>query len=457
MLTHILSSIAVTEKGWTDGNMGLWWLKDFDCQTREKSDGRPRLLILDGHNSHYTLAFLEYANENNITVICYPSHTTHVLQGLDIVAFSVLKRSWTFARDSWEQDNAPVKLTKGPFLKVFSECFTKTMTPLLVHACFESTGIIPFNHDVVQSSQMGASIPHSTHADISNLASPVKRIILAQRDLLRGQQMDREDTPSPSQLHPSQDPKTFGGELLTFREDSPAARRPPRLAPASILHNAFQGSSMETLTSSTPITSQLQMPTPVFASPTRRSSTNWSILYDTVPQNRRKVELEEENRVLREVLGKSKAEMLECDNKIDSLNGQLALSMMTVSKARLQLLAVEKKKAEPKRQQINTGLGHVLTHTSFREVLAEDSRRRDDAEEQRVRKEELLKVWKEFHAHEIEAVEMWKAQKKVLKVSGQSVPPKPRLTLKRDWLKAVVGPSTFDGENNSEDDGSDGD
>jgi len=330
------------------------------------------------------------------------------------------------------------------------------MTPSLVRACFENTGIIPFNRDVVPPSQMGASIPHSTHVDDSDLTSPVKRVISAQRELLRAQEMDREDTPSPTQLHPSQDPKTFGGESLTFTENSPPARRPPRLAPASILRDAFQGSSMETLANSTPITSQLQIPAPVFASPTHGRSVNWSILYDTTPQNRPKAELEEENRVLREVLGESRAEMLKRDNKIDSLNGQLALSMMTVSKARLQLLAVEKKKAEPKRQQINTGLGRVLTHASFREVLAEDSRRRDDAEEERVRKEELSKEWKEFHAHETEAVETWKAQKKVLKESGQSVPPKPRLTLKRDWLKTIVGPSAFDGENNSENEGSDG-
>lgn len=174
---------------------------------------------------------------------------------------------------------------------------------------------------------------------------------------------------------------------------------------------------------------------------------NWSILYDTTPENHRKAELEDKNRVLQDVLGESRAEMLKRDNKIDSLNGQLALSMMTISKARLQLLAVEKKKA---------GLGHVLTHASFCKVLTEDSQRRNDAEEEHVRKEELLKEWKEFHAHETEAVEMWKAQKKVLKESGQSVPPKPQLTLKRDWLKTIVSPSTFDGENNSENAGSDG-
>ncbi len=122
----------------------------------------------------------------------------------------------------------------------------------------------------------------------------------------------------------------------------------------------------------------------------------------------------------------------------------------------MQLLAVEKKKAEPKHQQINTGLGHVLTHASFHEVLAEDSQRCNDAEEEHVRKEELSKEWKEFHAHEMEVVETWKAQKKVLKELGQSVPPKPQLTLKRDWLKTIVSPSTFDGENNSENKGSDG-
>jgi hypothetical protein len=306
-----------------------WCQRAGACNT----GGHPCLLILDGHNSHYTLTFLEHADANNITVICYPSHTTHVLQGLDIVAFSVLKRSWTSTCDAWEQDNAPVKLTKGLFLKVFGECFTKTMTPSLMCTCFKNTGILLFNCNVIQLSQMGASIPHSTHVDDSDLTSPVKRVISAQRKLLRAQQMDREDTPSLTQLHLLQDPKTFGGESLTFTEDLLAARHPPHLAPASILHDAFQGSSMETLTDSTPITSQLQIPALVFTSPTRRRSVNWLILYDTMPQNHQKVELEEENQVLQEVLGKLRAEMLKCDNKIDSLNGQLTLSMMTVSKA----------------------------------------------------------------------------------------------------------------------------
>ncbi|TFK17242.1 hypothetical protein FA15DRAFT_605491, partial [Coprinopsis marcescibilis] len=45
----------------------------------------------DGHISHYSLGFLTYAHECNIVVIYYPSHTTHIYQGLDVVIFAV----WT--------------------------------------------------------------------------------------------------------------------------------------------------------------------------------------------------------------------------------------------------------------------------------------------------------------------------------------------------------------------------
>lgn len=42
------------------------------------------LLILDGHASHVnSVEMLEFANSNDITILCLPSHTTHSLQTLD--------------------------------------------------------------------------------------------------------------------------------------------------------------------------------------------------------------------------------------------------------------------------------------------------------------------------------------------------------------------------------------
>jgi hypothetical protein len=81
-------------------------------QTREKAARSPHLLIVDGHNSHFLMEFLGYGQANEIIVICYPSHTTHILQGLNVVTFATLKKCWTLARDEWEQANYPVKLTK---------------------------------------------------------------------------------------------------------------------------------------------------------------------------------------------------------------------------------------------------------------------------------------------------------------------------------------------------------
>ena len=55
--------------------------------------------LLNGHNSHYTRRFLDYAQEHNIHVLCYPAHGTHIYQGLNVAVFSVLKRYWAEERD----------------------------------------------------------------------------------------------------------------------------------------------------------------------------------------------------------------------------------------------------------------------------------------------------------------------------------------------------------------------
>lgn len=63
------------------GEIGVQWIKDdFDSQTSEVAKGRPRLLIVDGHSSHFTRGFLEYAKDHDIHVLCLPPHTTHALQ-----------------------------------------------------------------------------------------------------------------------------------------------------------------------------------------------------------------------------------------------------------------------------------------------------------------------------------------------------------------------------------------
>ncbi|KAF8835328.1 hypothetical protein BDN67DRAFT_859520, partial [Paxillus ammoniavirescens] len=58
--------------------IGVAWIQEFNKQTSQKVSGEYRLLLVDGHNSHYTRGFLEYARLHMIIMICYPSHGMHV-------------------------------------------------------------------------------------------------------------------------------------------------------------------------------------------------------------------------------------------------------------------------------------------------------------------------------------------------------------------------------------------
>jgi hypothetical protein len=49
--------IVMSQNGWTNNELGLEWLKDFDRRTADRSVGSYRLLILDGHESHHSVQF----------------------------------------------------------------------------------------------------------------------------------------------------------------------------------------------------------------------------------------------------------------------------------------------------------------------------------------------------------------------------------------------------------------
>ena len=201
--------------------MAVWWLKDFDQQTRDKAAGRPRLLLVDGHNSHYTIEFLQYAREVNINILCYPSHTTHVLQGLDVVAFAILKRRWHAEHDRWESEHWPQKLSKSAFTQLFGAVFLETMTEGLVKQCFEKTGVIPFNAEIVTPRQMAPSKEHSTTIDVNVLPSPVKQIVELQGCLIAPKQPSTGNMDAEMRgLHPSQDPHTFYTSVASIDNDS---------------------------------------------------------------------------------------------------------------------------------------------------------------------------------------------------------------------------------------------
>lgn len=78
-----------------------------------------RVLIVDGHASHTSLAFLDRAAELNIHVVSYPPHTTHAMQGLDVVVFASLKRHWQAVRDQRERETG-LGVRKEDFILLYT-------------------------------------------------------------------------------------------------------------------------------------------------------------------------------------------------------------------------------------------------------------------------------------------------------------------------------------------------
>ncbi|THU76725.1 DDE-domain-containing protein [Dendrothele bispora CBS 962.96] len=121
------ASIGYSKKGYVDGEIGVVWVEIFDKTMKEKANGQHRLLLVNGHVSHYTSGFLCYACEYNIVIVCYPSHLTHAYQGLDVVIFAVLKCRWTEIHDEYERRTGqPVR--KDTFLTLYGEAQIRAFT-----------------------------------------------------------------------------------------------------------------------------------------------------------------------------------------------------------------------------------------------------------------------------------------------------------------------------------------
>lgn len=153
-ISHYLKSPGYSKRGWTDGEIGVECIKHFDKHTATKAiGGKYWLLLMDGHNLDYTCGFLEYTCTHQILMICYPAHTTHISQGLNVVVFSVLKHFWTIKHDQHEHETGG-NVDKTNFLGIYWRAHLWTMNLDTIHTAFQKTGIWPLDPGVITAAMM---------------------------------------------------------------------------------------------------------------------------------------------------------------------------------------------------------------------------------------------------------------------------------------------------------------
>jgi len=143
-------AIAVSDNGWTNNELGVEWLKHFNAHTQARSVGARRLLIIDGHKSHQSLAFQELCKENNIHTLCMPPHSSHLLQPLDVGCFSPLKRAYSREVESLMRNHIN-HITKLEFLPAFKAAFDRSFTLANIQSAFRGAGLVPLQPDTILS------------------------------------------------------------------------------------------------------------------------------------------------------------------------------------------------------------------------------------------------------------------------------------------------------------------
>ena len=143
-----------SENGYISKRIFLDWLAKF-CTMRK---GQPTILLMDNHASHTCLEVLSMARCNNVALVAFPSHCTHVLQPLDVAVYRPMKTEFTKAIQEFRIESPHIQPTKVQMERMIHRTFTSAFRKRTVRRAFSATGIWPFNKDAVSETKLSTSL-----------------------------------------------------------------------------------------------------------------------------------------------------------------------------------------------------------------------------------------------------------------------------------------------------------
>lgn len=142
------SSAYFHESGWINAESFIVWFQRFLTYANPSKE-KPVLLILDGHSSHTkSLALINMAREKHVILLCFPPHTTHRLQPLDVSFMAPLSTYYEQEVRKWLIAHPGRAVTIYQVAKLFTAAYTRAAIMQTAIKGFEKSGINPFNRDV---------------------------------------------------------------------------------------------------------------------------------------------------------------------------------------------------------------------------------------------------------------------------------------------------------------------
>ena len=145
---------ACSKTGWVNQELYLEWFRFFISSIPAS---RPVLLIEDGHSSHISLEVIKLAQENDIHLLCLPSHTSHLLQPLDVGVFKSLKSFFSKACKQFMASNPGCVVRSENLASLLAVAWPQSVTPVNIMSGFRKCGIHPLNPGVIDDRQTAPS------------------------------------------------------------------------------------------------------------------------------------------------------------------------------------------------------------------------------------------------------------------------------------------------------------
>ncbi len=112
--------IALSENDIINNELSLVWIqKCFDSETKICQKDEYLMLLIDDHASHITTQMIDYCISQKIILLCLSTHTTHLLQSLNVEVFALLITAYKTHVQRATQLEDSYSIDKMNFLKLY--------------------------------------------------------------------------------------------------------------------------------------------------------------------------------------------------------------------------------------------------------------------------------------------------------------------------------------------------
>ncbi|KAJ8974978.1 hypothetical protein NQ317_013486 [Molorchus minor] len=124
------------------------WFDQFISFSKPSKE-HPVLLLLDGPTTHTkNLDVIDKAREKGVVLLCFPPHTTHRLQPLDVSFMAPLSTYYSSEVQRWMQQHPGRPVTIAQIGKLFGTAYMKAASVQTAVNGFRKTGIHPLNPEI---------------------------------------------------------------------------------------------------------------------------------------------------------------------------------------------------------------------------------------------------------------------------------------------------------------------